>query len=169
MLPYFHQWVFSSCKSHFLTYFPKVSLCDIHPVRAFVNPPHQRLNAWINYYEAWYVYQGSWTHHNGVLHKSLPSVCVWMYIPPVFARQRLGEHFPAATNRRNNGRIVGSIIFCADRVLSKKSMLVSVCILLSLLGNGSVKTFPRQRIHTQQYKNCWTRLFVCDPCRIEGK
>jgi hypothetical protein len=57
----------------------------------------------------------------------------------------------------------------------------SVCLYnvshLSLLGNGSIKTFPQQRIH-QTKKNCWTRhspcglslikwesvgLFVCSP------
>jgi hypothetical protein len=32
------------------------------------------------------------------------------------------------------------------------------------LGNGSVKSLPRQRIHTLQYKNCWTRRFICGPC-----
>jgi hypothetical protein len=35
-----------------------------------------------------------------------------------------------------------------------------------LLGNGSVKTFPRQRIQSQQY-NRWTRCFLCDPYRMK--
>jgi hypothetical protein len=34
---------------------------------------------------------------------------------------------------------------------------------LTLVGNGSVRTLPRQRIHRKQYKNCWTRPFLCDP------
>jgi hypothetical protein len=33
-----------------------------------------------------------------VLHKSLPSVCVYMCIPPIVARQRLGKHVTASTN-----------------------------------------------------------------------
>jgi hypothetical protein len=41
-----------------------------------------------------------------------------------------------------------------------RPVCVSLCTSpLSLLRNGSVNTFPRQRIHTQQYNNCWTRLF----------
>jgi hypothetical protein len=39
----------------------------------------------------------------------------------------------------------------------------------SLLDNGSVNTFRRQRIHTQHYKNCWTRRLLCRACRIKGK
>jgi hypothetical protein len=36
-----------------------------------------------------------------------------------------------------------------------------VCISpLLLLDN----TFLRQLIYTQQYKNCWTRCFICGPC-----
>jgi hypothetical protein len=76
------------------------------------------LNAWTTLYESWYIlYHGTWAHLNGVLHKTLPSVCVPVCVP-----------------------------------------------LLSLLGNSSVKTLPRQRIHTQQWKNCWMRRFLCLPC-----
>jgi hypothetical protein len=44
---------------------------------------------------------------------------------------------------------------------------VCLCIPLTLLGNGSVETLSRYRIHTQQKKNCWTRRFQCGPCRIK--
>jgi hypothetical protein len=43
-----------------------------------------------------------------------------------------------------------------------------MCIPLSLLGNGSVKKLPQQRIHMQR-RNCWTRRFQCGPCRIKGQ
>jgi hypothetical protein len=43
------------------------------------------------------------------------------------------------------------------------------CILSPLLSNSLVHTFRRQLIHTQQYKNGWTRRFLCDPCRVKGK
>jgi hypothetical protein len=43
-----------------------------------------------------------------------------------------------------------------------------VCILLSLLGNASIKTLPLQRIRKQQSENCWTRHFLYGPCRITG-
>jgi hypothetical protein len=60
----------------FLAYFPKVGLCNLHPVCVHVNPPYQFLSAWTNIYETCYVYNGNWVPLNGVLHKSLPSVCV---------------------------------------------------------------------------------------------
>jgi hypothetical protein len=50
-----------------------------------------------------------------------------------------------ARNTRNNRRNVGGIVFCTARVVSKESLWVCLCIPLSLLGNGSVNTFPRQR------------------------
>jgi hypothetical protein len=34
------------------------------------------LNAWTNLYETWYFYHGTWAHFNGVLHISLPPVCM---------------------------------------------------------------------------------------------
>jgi hypothetical protein len=38
-----------------------------------------------------YIYHGTGAYLNGVFHISLPSVCVSMLIPPIVARQRLGE------------------------------------------------------------------------------
>jgi hypothetical protein len=40
------------------------------------------LNVWTNLFKTWYVYHGTWTHLNGVLHKSLPSVCMPVCYPP---------------------------------------------------------------------------------------
>jgi hypothetical protein len=44
------------------------------------------------------------------------SVCLSMY-PPIVAKQRLGEHVAAATKTRSNARIIGRVVFCADRVV----------------------------------------------------
>jgi hypothetical protein len=76
------------------------------------------------------------------------AVSVFVYVSPLsFARQRLCKHVPAATDTRNN-IIVGHAVFCAVRVVSKESLWVSACVSpYRLLGNGSVNTFPRQRIH----------------------
>jgi hypothetical protein len=49
------------------------------------------------------------------------------------------------------------------------SLCVCMCIPLSLLGKGSIKTLPRWRIPMQQQKNCWTRHFLCGPYSIKGK
>jgi hypothetical protein len=54
--------------------------------------------------------------------------------PLFIARQRFGNHVPAAMNTRNNKRIVGHMC-----------LWVFLCIPLLLLGNGSVKTLLRQR------------------------
>jgi hypothetical protein len=124
-----------------------------------IPPPHLVLNTWTNLYEIWYVFHGTSAHLNGVLHKSRPSVsvsaCVFLLsslgngsvkcTPPFCSRQQLGKHVPAAKNTNNKRRIIGRVIFCVVRVLSKESLWVCQCIPLSLLGNGSVTTFPRQR------------------------
>jgi hypothetical protein len=125
-----------------------------------LNLPCQLLNAWTNLYETWHVYHGNWAHLGGVLHKSLPSVCVSVCVsllsllgngsvkclPPFGARQRLGKHVPAATNTRYSRSIVGRVMFCTVHVVSKESLWVcGLCIPLSLVGNNSVKTVPRQR------------------------
>jgi hypothetical protein len=83
-------------------------------------------------YETWYACHGTCAHLNGVLHKSLPSIC--MCITPTVARQRRDKHVPATTNKYNNSRIV--VCMC---------LRVCLSIPLSLLRNNSVKTFPWQR------------------------
>jgi hypothetical protein len=40
----------------------------------------QHLNAWENLYETWYAYHATWAHTNGVLHKSLPSASLSLYL-----------------------------------------------------------------------------------------
>jgi hypothetical protein len=52
--------------------------------------PYQLLDARTNFYETWYVPRGTWVHLNGVLHKSLPTVCVYVR-PLIVARQRFGK------------------------------------------------------------------------------
>jgi hypothetical protein len=52
---------------------------------------------------------------------------------------------------------------------SLPSVCVSVCVSpLAFLGNGSVYTLPRKRIHETK-KKCWTRRFICGPCGVKGK
>jgi hypothetical protein len=47
-------------------------------------------------------------------------------------------------------------------------LAVCVCITPCMLCNGSVNTFPRQRLHTQQQNNCWTHRFQRGPFRMKG-
>jgi hypothetical protein len=82
---------------------------------------------------------------------SIPSIslCVSICIPAIAARQRLGKADPfyvarqrfckyvsAATNTRNNRRVVG-----------RMSLWVCLCTPFLLLGNGSVKTLPQRGRH----------------------
>jgi hypothetical protein len=66
-------------------------------------------------------------------------------VPSFGGRHRLGKHVPEATITGHSRRIIGPVIFCAVRVLSKENLWVCLCIFPSLLVNNLVKTFPRQR------------------------
>jgi hypothetical protein len=78
------------------------------------------------------------------INRSNPSVLLCVQ-PFIDARQRLGKYVLVATNARNSIRIVGRVILYEIRVLSKKSLCISLCIFLSLIGKKSVKTFTLQR------------------------
>jgi hypothetical protein len=65
--------------------------------------------------------------------------------PLILARQRFGEHVPAAMNTCNNRRTAGSVVFYAVRVVSKESVWVCLYIALPLLCNGSINMFLRQQ------------------------
>jgi hypothetical protein len=93
-----------------------------------------------------YIYYDIWIHLNGIFHKTLLSVCVPVCVSLLsllgkgsvkcirswVARQRVGKDVPAARNVRK----IEDLLTC---------VFVSLCIPLWLLGNNSVKTFPRQR------------------------
>jgi hypothetical protein len=84
---------------------------------------------------------------------SLPGNGSVKCIPPFDVRQRLGKHVPAAVNTRNN-RIVGGVRFI-DGPCRIKEKSMSLCITLSLLGNGLVAV-------TRNFSLCGLR-------RINGK
>jgi hypothetical protein len=127
---------------------------------------YQLLNSWTNLYETWYVFMAPTL--NGVLHKSLPSVCVSVCvsllslldnrsikcIPHNVARQQFRKYVPVATNTGNNRRIPGSVIFYVVLVLWKESVWVCLSLCSYQLG----KYFPGAT------KNYWRRRFLCGPC-----
>jgi hypothetical protein len=78
------------------------------------------------------------------INPSHQSMCLFVY-PTIFARQRLRKHVPAATNTRNNRRIIRGVVLYWIRIVSNECLWVCLCIPLSLLSNGSVNTFPQQR------------------------
>jgi hypothetical protein len=96
------------------------SLCVFVCVSLYVS---LRINILMPEPITWYVYHGTWAHLNGIPPISL---CVCMCIPSVPARQRLGKLVPAALNTCNSRRIVGRVVFCAIRVISKDSLGPSV-------------------------------------------
>jgi hypothetical protein len=111
--------------------------------------PRQLLNAWTNLSETWYVYHGIWAYFNGVLQKSIQSVCVCMFIPPTVARQQLSKHVPAATNIRNRG-----VVFYTVRVETEGRIWVCLYIPLSLIGKSSINTFQWQRRIVEGFVFC---------------
>jgi hypothetical protein len=154
-------------------------------------PPYQILNAWTNLYETWYVYHGTWAHFNGVLHKSLQSVCVSICVSPYRCHVTAGQtrsHGNEYTQRWEElldaSFSIQSVSYrvCVSPILvyvppkrwsedsqsrqrvkyvhesrgtrNQESLCwrgpaaiyrTGLCISLSLLGNGSVSTFPWQR------------------------
>jgi hypothetical protein len=94
--------------------------------------------------QTWFVYLGTWAHHNGVLHKSLPSVCVsvCMALLPLLGKGSV-KCVPSFISRQHvpAQRIHATI----EEIFGRVCLWVCLCIPLSLLGNNSVKTFPRRR------------------------
>jgi hypothetical protein len=58
---------------------------------------------------------------------------------------RLNRHILMAKNTCNNRKIVESVVFHTDRVISKENLWAYLCIPVSPLGNDSVNIFPRER------------------------
>jgi hypothetical protein len=124
----------------------KVGLCNVHAVCVSVNSPPPLLTFRHLTQSLWNLVSRHWVHLNGVPHKSLSLICVYVAllsllgngsvqcIAPFIARQRLGKQVPEAMNTRNMRRIVG-----------RAYVWVCLYIPLSLLGNNSVKMFPSQR------------------------
>jgi hypothetical protein len=72
--------------------------------------PYQLPNAWTNIYRSWYAYHDTWAHLNGVIHKSLSLVCVFVFVSPIVARQRLGKNVTAAmTTRATLKELLGAL------------------------------------------------------------
>jgi hypothetical protein len=69
--------------------------------------------------------------------------CVCMCSPSIVATQRFSRYVIVPKNTRSSARIVGRIVLYAGLV-SKESLWLCVP-LLSLLGNGSLNTFPQKR------------------------
>jgi hypothetical protein len=65
------------------------------------------------------LYLGTRTHLNGVLHKSLPSVCVCMCIPLIVATQSSMKTFPRQRS------ILGSVVFYVWKQVESRAVLVT--------------------------------------------
>jgi hypothetical protein len=93
--------------------------------------------------------------------RSLCCLCVCMHMPPmnfwmpetVFMKLYMYAMTPEPISK------------AASRI-PPTSLCVCMCIPLWLISDGSVYTFPRQRIQAT-IENCWTRRYLCDPWRIK--
>jgi hypothetical protein len=79
-------------------------------VHMSVCPLYQPLNTSTSLYETWYLYQNTWAHLNGVLHKSLPLVCVALCVS---LQSLLGNGSVKTIQRqrtRNSTRLIERIV-----------------------------------------------------------
>jgi hypothetical protein len=128
------------CLAHF-PYFGKikVGLCDHHAICMYicVSPP---INVWraelICMKLGMYIMAHVPISKAYFINPSNQPVCLHVY-PPIVARQRLDINFTAATGTRNDRRIVGRVVFCAARGVSKENRRLVIprtsCYLLNLL------------------------------------
>jgi hypothetical protein len=97
----------------------KIGLCDNHAVSMY-SPLliYECLNQ-----SLWNLVCISWHPSPSQRHISwilCISLCVFVCVSSIVARQRPGISFTSATNTRNNRRIVGRIVFIAVHVVSRK-------------------------------------------------
>jgi hypothetical protein len=111
-----------------------------------VNPPF--INLWMPELIIMYIMAREPNSAIYFINPSHQSVCLHTCIPPFIARQRLSRHVSAATNTRNNRRIVGRVCL----------WVCLYTIPLSLLGDNSVKTFLRQRRIAEGVVFCAVRV-----------
>jgi hypothetical protein len=62
-----------------------------------------------------------------------------------------------------------SVSMCNPSITTRQRLSRHIPAAMNTHNNGSINTFPQQRIHTQQHKDCWTGRFLCDPCHITRK
>jgi hypothetical protein len=104
----------------FVAYVPEVGLWNL-PVCVSVYTHYQLFNVWTSLHETWYAYHGTWAHVNGILHKSHPSVCVYMCIPLPLLGNGQAKRYRGNEYTRNNKIIVVRVVCYALRFVSKES------------------------------------------------
>jgi hypothetical protein len=83
------------------------------------------LNGWTNIYETWCVYHGTCAHLNGILHKSLPSVCIPICGSLIVARQRHGKNVTAAMNTHATiEELLNASFLCGPYRINERKWLV---------------------------------------------
>jgi hypothetical protein len=89
-------------------------VCESHPINYLMTEP--------NFMElGMYIMKPGPISTTYYINPSHQSVCLYVY--PIIAMQRLGKNVIAGNEyTRNNRRIVGSVVFYAVRVMSKKLM-----------------------------------------------
>jgi hypothetical protein len=118
-----------------------------------VYPPYQLLNAWTNLYETWYVYYGIWAqsskisaspcqHSRSWFRAPLEPMTIFLFFPDFYI------FWNGASSSTRRGVKLIPVTSALMRSNSDDSRPQSICLsFLSLLGNGSVNTFARQRIY----------------------
>jgi hypothetical protein len=126
------------------------------------------INFWTSLYETWYVYHVTWSHLSGVLHKSLPSVCVFICVSlplpgngsvPTFPRQLIHETIEELLNASFSLR---SMSYLENRLLflPRTSSLTGFSELFSILRSFYQFFFTSECVTIVCPANLWRRVLA---------
>jgi hypothetical protein len=88
---------------------------------------------------------------------------IWMRKFPSVIAGKESKTFSSGNKQTQQQKNSWTRHFLCNPCLIKWSLWVCLCNLLSLLGNNSIKTLPRQ------LRSVGDVVFLCGPCRIKGK
>jgi hypothetical protein len=127
-----------------------------------VYSPYQILNAWTSLYVTWHAYHDTWAHLNGVLRKSLPSLCVSMFILLSLLGKRSVNTFPQQWIPATKEELLDAPFLCGPHIIKGESLDRALY----------PPIVARQRIgkHFLVATKKWLKNpFLCGPCRIRRK
>jgi hypothetical protein len=124
------------------------------------------LNAWTNLYNNCYLYHSTWVHLNGLLHKSLPSVCASVCVPLLYLKAKvLYTCYRGEKCTSDNRKIVGYIAFYAVHIVSNECRLIFVprnvgFVLFNMFLHDLMRCTVNISLRLFNIKDDFTKYFV---------